>query len=355
MILFRDKSVGYSSYGLIKHLTIWSEEFNRQGGILFYPKNPQDVVEITAGDREGDFEIFMGTHNKKGITEYCTTIEKTLYDLLQSLISKNKERKTFIINLDELSEVTKQDFISYSPQTAYPHNLFIFDLTSDEGGFPKIYSINSPDPKGTHKYTLNAMAFSSHNSIKCAGIPTLFGKNLLYILTASKISGKFTGDDFPILNSIYFGTSKREDIPSFLDTKNLESFVEKSGAKNLKNVGGSIEDVEEIDSLVPDTLLVENLDNVTLRIQKTVLNQNMIYLSDLICIGAEKTIECVPIKDIIIPIMVDFGTGIRKMCLKEGKIYVLTWSKDYDWRNFLGEDSDLLINCSEEDFPSNIL
>ena len=366
MLLYREKSGYVGSHGNIRYATPWDRNvMSRDAEIFFYPKNPDNVVEIGVSDHANDIEVYHYPHTRKDIVSFLNKKEGDVVILLELAKEKFPGRTLFAIDANDMKILEDEDFTCYRPSKVFPHNLFTFQGNGGAGTFPLIFVMNNQGNTGGYRYVFNTQVFTSHYCLKAAQIHTKFGKAFTYILANSIERKKFIGDEVPSIDSIQFPTNGRERIPSFMKTDALENCFEKWGLNDLKVSGNEVlllpgptsQELAETQALenLQYVLTKDEVDNIkdrALRIQRGVLDKNEILVTDLMAHGVRETFACLPAQDRIIPVSLDIGGIARKMCLFQGKVYVIPVSKKTEWDVYFGADPDSFVECTEETYPS---
>lgn len=366
MLLYREKSGYLGSQGKIQYTTSWDKtSMSRDAEIFFYPKNPDSVVDIGVSDNLNDVEVFHYPHTRKDIVNFLNKKEDEVKILLQLALEKFPGRSLFTIDAADMKIIEDDDFTCYRPSKVFKYNFFTFQGPGGAGTFPTVFMISNQQDNGSYKYVFNTQVYTSHYCLKAAQIHTQFGKNLTYILANSVERKKFIGDDVPSIDSIQFPTNGRDRIPSFLRTDALQACFEKWGLNDLKVSGDKLlllpgpSSEEVIDAQVLENLQyvlskdeVDNVRDRALRIQRSVLDKNEILVTELMAHGVRETFACLPAQDRIIPISLDIGGIARKMCLFQGKVYVIPVNKKTEWDVYFGADPDSFVECTEETYPT---
>lgn len=347
----------------IKFITSYSSVYKTQAPMKFLPTSPTNLVAVIMDVNSGDFDVFYYTFTRTDIEVLLKEKEGELLTLILHEISLNggSTKNSFTVDVEKMKVIHSEDFKSLSPLDFY-YNAFIFDTNASEG-FPNIY-IQTRGEKH-NKYLLGVQAFNSYVAMKPADKPTKFGKTLSFILTASVLSGKFTGDNFPDLHSIDIPSSTLDELPDFLDTRALDTFTEKCELHKIKRVGGKYvieeDDPKEIvlvEAEEPDEKSNEDFYNekeAVLAIQRSVLEKNSVNFSQILGCGVEKAISSIPLQNEIVDVNLDIHGIFKKMCLFEGKFYMILTNPENDWQFYLGNESDFFVPCSEETFPRKYL
>lgn len=365
MLLFREKTGFAGSQGMIKYTTPWDKfATSRDAEILFYPRSLENVVDI-GHDENGDVEIFLYPHNRKDLLKFCEDNSTELYHLLKLAEEKYSKKSLFTMDLETKKVIEDEDFTSYRPAKDFKYNMFVFSGANGASTFPFVYVISNQQANGDYKHVFNVQAFTSHYCLKAAGIHTDFGKALTYILACSIERRKFIGDKVPSIDSIQFPTNGRNRIPSFYKTSLMDAFMTKCRTQDVIMTkddvillpGPSSDEVAETEVLdnLSYVLSKDEVDNVrdrAIRIQKEVRDKNSILVTDLMAHGVRETFACLPAQDGIIPVNLDIGGIARKMCLFQGKIYVIPVNKKTEWDIYFGADMDSFVECTEETYPA---
>jgi len=112
----------------IRYISGWGEEFNKyKGMLLFYPGNPKYVVDVQVlADKdkleEEDIIIILGENHN------ATDIEKIIKDKVSLIyeMCKSKVEMEFVLALDRMKIITREDFTSSLPVGGI-NTFFIFD------------------------------------------------------------------------------------------------------------------------------------------------------------------------------------------------------------------------------------
>jgi hypothetical protein len=116
---------GYS----IRYMTSLHPEFrpiNYSGALLFYHGNPLYIVDVNVPDtknlEESDIVITKGDqHNHSGIDDFIIKNTDTIYELCKPLKGKD-----FVLNLQDMKIVERQDFRSHMPVYGL-NTFFVFE------------------------------------------------------------------------------------------------------------------------------------------------------------------------------------------------------------------------------------
>lgn len=365
MLLFSRKTGYNGSKGMIQYATSWDKHaMCRDAEIFFYAKNPENIIDIHQGQSEKDVEVLTYTHNRDDIMSFCTKKEAALIDLFNLAKQKFPDRKIFTVDADSMKIIDDEDFTCYRPSKIFKYNYFTFQGKGTANTFPTTFMIASQTGSGQYKWVFGAQVFTSHYCLKAAGAHTKFGKSFTYILATSVERRKFTGDVVPTIMSIDFPTNGRETLPAFYRTESFRAFMEKCQADNLKVVDGEVLllsgptplEVAEADTLdnLAYVLSKDESDSseVALRIQKQVLDKNSVSVTDLMQHGVINTFKDIPVQSGIIPVDLDVGGIARKMCLYQGKVYVIPVMEKTEWQFYFGADPDFFVECNEETYPT---
>lgn len=356
-MILTNLSQGYMKNPCISYVNQWSQSFKAKGEIIFYkdPGNIKNLVDISFADIEGDVELTYYPHNNEvDVLRFCNHLDnpKRLWNLLLELSNKNQYgKRKFTIDLNLLVPVVRADFtISFIKDILYDQ-LFIFDIGSEEGGFPALF-LKRPSPS-EQSSIFRTQVKTSYYIAPVITKQTTTGKEFVYRLCNSIYENKFCGDT-PSLSSIDFPTNpKRLTISPLLKTTALENLAVAIG-KNISIKDGKVitrdENTEE--NLIPFIGDIDDDDDsmYKYKITKDIVDRGGICLSDLLGYGVKETIELITDKTKIIPIYIDFSGVVKRACIMEGFVYGIL-AEEAEWATMTGESDELFISCTEETIP----
>ena len=347
------------SCGNIMHVSMWNTIFGSDASMKFFPGEYDRIVDLKIEDN--------------GLVKYCT-YPFTDIGLVEPLVEAHEERLTAMIKAtnrpfltvilyeDRVEELTQEMFKNFFPNYILQPELFIFIMPEELGGFPSIYYMPKEGRVGNTIHFLDTVARCAVEVYKPADKQTKFGKELTYILYASKLQGSFTTNR-PDLKDIYLPSNGLEVVDPTLNTVKLMEIIdkitavkkpdEKAPVTSLVSQVIDVDETEEEDTKVYGGVLTssEELEEILIN---DVLTKQCINLSDMFNMGLETTIQILGKVDYVVDVFIDMPEAGRKMCVFEGKIYLIPNSEGFSPADFFDEPEDLFKLCTEDSYPKNL-
>jgi hypothetical protein len=96
----------------------------------------------------------------------------------------------------------------------------------------------------------------------------------------------------------------------------------------------------------------EDVTSIKKRIQTSLGVKNSVSLTDILMYSLDRVIELIPNPKKIVEIDLDISGILRQACILDGIIYGIPTTKDFNWSQYMGDDSDLFISCDNEAYKS---
>jgi hypothetical protein len=342
MIIFRSTSGFGTDARNIYYKNIWNIGMLKKS-IYFISSNIMIscIVDVKLSQDEKDLELLYYPHNGNNFLSLNSQAdrEKEMEKQLRNLL-KDKVGQCVTVNLFDMSIVTEREFygVSYGKE---PNALYTMCTITGEGGFPKIYVVPEEFFTKVYRNVFPAMIFSSRDVCKPVGEITSLGKKLVYQLYLESV-GVEKDDTIPVLSQITFPWNEEYAVPGFYKVDELTKMAE-NNSKLVKTKSGT-----------KDKESFENSTGGAADIQAMILNKGAISFTTLVDFGVQEVADINPMKNDIITIEQDISGIAKKMCLFEGKLYIIPVDEEFDYGIYTGIPDDLYVLCDEENFPKSM-
>jgi len=347
------KYTGYSqSKECIEYVGVWSQLLEKDFPMFFYDGSLHNIADVSLEDKD---DLRIGTYNftnENHVTPLASKFEADLRIVLKALFQETgRKSATFVFEPGMLKMLQQSDFKRFYPNFQLQDELFIFECNAEEGGFPDIFCMPKSSRQGLYINLLDVMALCSHELYVPATLETPFGRELTYILTQSKILGKFAPGS-PDLNSVPFPTSGKIRIPTSLNTEKLQKVLDNLGLEKVTVIPPK-EQTTAIVPVNPASFVGPpgNITDLEDKIVKDILDKSTVSLSDLCENGITETLQLLGSLEEPIEIFMDVPQVAKKMCLFQGSVFMIPFDTQLEPDEFFAEPIELFSMCTEENYP----